>query len=87
MAQPMYVVEYLGAFEIKAGTSYTSASILATFPTANAIQMRTDGVKVSINGGVKFSTTFGESSFLSTGKTYMFDKDCIAVVGIYRAIT
>ena len=87
MAQPMYAIEYLGAMEVKAGTAYTSASILAAFPTANAMQMRTDGVNVAINGGVKFSTVYGESSFLATGKTYMFDKDAIAVIGTYKAIS
>lgn len=87
MAQPNYAIDYLGAMKVDKGTQYTSASILTAYPTATVLKMKTKDVSVSINGGVQFLTSFDDESYLSTGKTYIFDKDCIVAIGIYKAIS
>lgn len=87
MAQPSYAIEYLGAVKVTSGTSVTSASVLTSFPTATVLKMKTANVKVAINGGVQFDVVYDDESYLTTGKTYMFNKDCVVAVGIYKAIT
>ncbi len=93
MAQPAYVTEYLAALEVKKGTPYTSTSIKVTYPTANIIELARPvdgvgegGVGISINATVMFFKAWGEQSFLSDGKTYIFKSDCVILVGILRAI-
>ena len=81
-----HAIDYLGALAVNKGQQYTSASIASAYPTATVLKIKTDKVSVSINGGVQFLTSFDDESFLSTGKTYIFDKDCIVAVGIYKAI-
>lgn len=85
MAQ-LHAIDYLGAIKADKGTQYTSASILTAYPTATVIKMKTDGVSASIDGGVQFLTSFDDESYLTTGKTYMFDKDCVIAIGIYKVI-
>ncbi len=95
MAQPSYAIEYLAAFEVDAGVQYTSASILALYPTATVIKLKpisideykNKGVKVGINGGVMFPVIYDDESYLASGKTYIFEKSCIAAIGKYKAIT
>ena len=81
-----HAIDYLGALAVNKGQQYTSASIISAYPTATVLKIKTDKVSVSINGGVQFLTSFDDESFLSTGKTYIFDKDCIVAIGIYKAI-
>lgn len=85
MAQ-LHAIDYLGAMSVNKGQQYTSASIISAYPTATVLKIKTDKVSVSINGGVQFLTSFDDESYLSTGKTYIFDKDCIVAFGIYKAI-
>lgn len=85
MAQ-LHAIDYLGALAVNKGQQYTSASIITAYPTATVLKMKTDKVSVSINGGVQFLTSFDDESYLTTGKTYIFDKDCIVAIGIYKAI-
>lgn len=85
MAQNV-VIEHLGSYEVKKGAAITTASILSSFAGATAIEMASDGVNVSINATPMFTTQKGQSTYLSTGKTYVFDRDCMLVVGIYRSI-
>ena len=85
MAQ-LHAIDYLGALAVNKGQQYTSASIITAYPTATVLKMKTDKVSVSINGGVQFLTSFDDESYLATGKTYIFDKDCIVAIGIYKAI-
>lgn len=85
MAQP-HAIDYLGAVAVSKGQQYTSASIKAAYPTATVLKIKTDKVSVSIDGGVQFLTSFDDESYLTTGKTYIFDKDCIVAIGIYKAI-
>lgn len=86
MSQPIYAIEYLGAMQVSAGIAYTTASILTLYPTATVLQMKTDDIQVSINGTVMFHITYDDTSYIATGKTYYFDKDCVVAVGIYKAI-
>lgn len=85
MAQ-LHAIDYLGALAVNKGQQYTSASIISAYPTATVLKIKTDKVSVSINGGVQFLTSFDDESFLTTGKTYIFDKDCIVAIGIYKAV-
>lgn len=85
MAQ-VHAIDYLGAMAVNKGQQYTSASIITAYPTATVLKMKTDKVSVSINGGVQFLTSFDDESYLSTGKTYIFDKDCIVAIGLYKVI-
>ena len=85
MAQ-LHAIDYLGALAVNKGQQYTSASIITAYPTATVLKIKTDKVSVSINGGVQFLTSFDDESYLSTGKTYIFDKDCIVAIGIYKGI-
>ena len=85
MAQ-LHAIDYLGALAVNKGQQYTSASIITAYPTATVLKIKTDKVSVSINGGVQFLTSFDDESYLTTGKTYIFDKDCIVAIGIYKAI-
>jgi len=86
MSQPIYAIEYLGAISASGGVAYTTASILALYPTATVLQMKTPDVQVGINGSVLFHITYDDTSYLTTGKTYYFDRDCVVAVGIYKAI-
>lgn len=96
MAQPAYAIEYLGAVQVLAGTQYTSASILTTYPTATVLKMDSKKiesgkyvdypVRCSINGGIMFNIQDGDESYLTTGKTFIFDTNCTIIVGIYKAV-
>ena len=87
MAQPMYVVEYLGAISVESGKLYTSAQVLTTYPTANMMKMKTKDVMVSVNGSDIFPISYDDESFITSGHTYIFNKDCIIVIGKYVVIT
>lgn len=87
MAQPAYAIEYLGAISAKSGKVYTSASVITAYPTATCMKMKTDGVSVSVNGSDAFLTNFDDESFITSGHTYIFTKDCVIAVGKYRAVT
>ncbi len=86
MAQPSYAIEYLGAMFVKAETSVTSASVLTAFPGATVVKMKTAGVKAGVNGTDMFDITYDDESYLITGKTFIFSKDCTIAVGIYKAV-
>lgn len=85
MAQNV-VIEHLGSIQVSAGASITTASIISQFPTATALMMITEGVSVSINATPMFLIEKYQESYLATGKTYVFNKDCQIVVGTYKAI-
>lgn len=87
MAQPQYAIEYLGAVNIKAGEAVTTADVLTTYPSATAMKMKTEDVKVSVDGSAMFPVKYDDESYIITGKTFIFNKDCIVVIGIYKAVT
>lgn len=93
MAQPSYAIQYLGSFVIKKEEIHTTAQILASYPTATVIKIAKitsqnpkEGVNVAINGTPAFTTYLGEESYIETGTSYVFDKDCILAVGIYKVV-
>ena len=67
---------YEGAIQITAKTPYEFPSA----PTGTCFQIKTDGVKVSINGDVMFQTKYDDESEIDTASTYTFDKDCVVAV-------
>lgn len=87
MAQPLYVIEYLGAVSIKREKLYNSADVISAFTGANVMKMKTEGVRVSVNGSDMFLTSFDDESYITSGHTYIFDTDCIVAVGKYIAVT
>ena len=94
MAQPNYAIQYLGSFVVAKGEAYTSAEILAIYPLGTVLKIAKisgdnikEGINVSINGTPAFPTYEGQESYLASGATYVFSKDCVLAVGIYKAIT
>ena len=87
MAQPSYAVHYLGGVSAKSKEVLTSTSILTDFPTATCLIMKTNGVKVSIDGTDAFPVDYGEITYLETGHSYIFTKDCSLSVGKFKVIT
>ena len=87
MAQPLYAIEYLGAIEASKNTAVTSASVLTLYPTATVLKIKTARVSVSVDDSVMFPTDYNDESYLVTGHSYTFSKDCIVAVGIYRGVT
>ena len=86
MYQPI-AIEYLGAVEAKRNVEVTSASIIALYPTANVIKMKTKNIKATVNHSVLFHIDYNEENYLETGNTYSFDGDCVFVVGKYVVIS
>lgn len=87
MAAPFIVKEILGSIVIPANTTITTASILATFTTANMSKLKTEGVRVSIDGYPMFPATYDAEDYINTGHTQRFDKDTILLIGKYVVIT
>ena len=86
MAQTSYAIVYIGAMNAKRDTSYSTADILTLFPTATVVKMKTEGVKASVNDTDYFDVGFDDETFLDTGHTYKFTKDCVIAIGIYKAV-
>ena len=86
MAIQTDAIEALGGFQCLANTPTTTASIITKFPTATITKIKTEGVKLSIDGTVKFMTTYDAISNLQTGHTYIFDKDTTLMVGKYVTV-
>jgi hypothetical protein len=80
------IIEHLGSMQVNAGVSITTSSIISQFPTATALIINTEGVSVSIDATLMFLTEKYRESYLATGKTYLFNKDCQLVIGKYRTI-
>ena len=86
MAKPHYVVEYLGAISAEKNKLVTSASVMTLFPTATMMKMKTEGVSVSVDGTDMFLTSFDDESFIASGKSFIFDKNCTIAIGKYVAV-
>ena len=87
MAQPT-IIEYLGAYEVKANTTVQLADIHLAYPTASVLKIKTEKVSVSIAGSPMFLTSYDDESYIptATSRSYIFDKDCIVAVGRYVSI-
>ena len=86
MAIQTDAIEALGGFQCLANTPTTTASILTAFPTATITKIKTADAMLSIDGTVKFMTTYDAISNLQTGHTYIFDKDTTLMVGKYVTV-
>ena len=86
MAVSSYAVEILGSYECKAGATISYSDIKTAFPTASVTIMKTEGVKVSINGCPMFDA-YDYQNYLSGTGTAVFSKDCILLIGLYRIVT
>ena len=88
MSKPNQVIQYLGAFNVEMNKTYDSTLIKAEFPTANMLKMKTEGVRVNINGTTMFPISYDDETYLpDTSVKYIFSKDCVVVVGKYTVIT
>ena len=87
MAKPHYAIEYLGAVLVQSGKLVTSAQVLTKYPTANMMKMKTKDVMVSVNGSDIFPVSYDDESYITSGHTYIFNKDCTIVIGKYVAVT
>lgn len=87
MAQPHYAIQYLGAVSIKGGQLYTSTEVINAYNTANMMKMKTKDVMVSVNGSDIFPVSYDDESYITSGHTYIFNKDCTIVIGKYVAVT
>lgn len=87
MSKPHFIVEYLGAITAEANKDYTTAQVISQFPTATMMKLKTEGVSVNINGTDLFPVSYDDESYITTGKTYIFNKKCTIVVGRYVVVT
>lgn len=85
--------EALGGFQCLANTPTTTDSIkdflvngVAIFSTATITKIKTENAMLSIDGTVKFMTTYDAISNLQRGHTYIFDKDTTLMVGKYVTV-
>ena len=86
MAKTMYAIEYLGAITVKQGQMYNSVEVLAKHTSANVMKIKTNGVNVSVDNSDMFPLDINDETYLVTGHTYIFDRDCTIAVGRYVAI-
>ena len=88
MAQPTnYAYDYIAGIHVKSGTSYTTDSILAIYPTAKIAELRTDNTMLSINAtdAVKFNK--GDIAYITPGRTWTFATDCeIALASLVNLV-
>jgi hypothetical protein len=88
MAQPHYAIMYMGSIDVEKGKSYNSTDILTDYPNATVMKIKTDNIKVSINGTSMFLTSFDDESYIpTTNTTYIFSDNCIIAIGKYMTIT
>lgn len=78
--------EALGGYQCLANTETLTADILTKFPTATITKIKTQNAMLSIDGTVKFMTTYDAISNLQTGHKYIFDKDTTLMVGKYVTV-
>lgn len=86
MAQPTYLVKYMAAMQVVKDQAYTSASIIAAYPTANVLIMKSVGAKVSISGTDMFDVSYDDVSYIESGQSYIFNMDCVIAIGSYKAV-
>ena len=87
MSKPAIAIEYLGAIIVEPRTQYTSASVIAKYPIATVMKMKTSGIKVTVDGSDMFPVSYDDESYITTGRTFMFSDACTIAIGRYVAIT
>lgn len=76
-------------YQFKQNVSTTTASILASFPTVDALRIKakdSENVRVNINNSYFVPTSFNNETRIATGDTYTFDKDCVVILGKYEFV-
>lgn len=87
MSKPAIVIEYLGAIIVEPRKQYTSASVILKYPTATVMKMKTNEIKVTVDGSDMFPVSYDDESYIATGRTFMFSDACTIAIGRYVAIT
>ncbi len=87
MAQPTHIIEYLGAIVVEPRKQYLSADVKTKYPTATVMKMKTEGIKVTVDGSDMFPVSYDDESYITTGRTFMFSDACTIAIGRYVAIT
>lgn len=78
MAQPTdYIQNYKQSIQVRKGVTYLGSEI----PDSDFMQMKSHGVKVSVNGGVFFDILYDDINHKDDDNTYMYNKDCVVVLG------
>ena len=87
MPKPAIAIEYLGAIIVEPRKQYTSASVILKYPTATVMKMKTNEIKVTVDGSDMFPVSYDDESYIATGRTFMFSDACTIAIGRYVAIT
>ena len=88
MAQPTVVKEILGSIVVPAHTPISNSTIISSFAGANMTKVKTEGVRVSVNGYPLIPATYDAEDYISpTNHTQLFDKETLLLVGRYVVIT
>ena len=87
MSKPAIAIEYLGAIIVEPRKQYLSTSVLTKYPTANVMKMKSDGIKVTVDGSDMFTVSYDDESYIATGRTFIFSDACTIAIGRYVNIT
>ena len=87
MSQPTHIIEYLGAIIVEPRKQYLSADVKTKYPTATVMKMKTDGIKVTVDGSDMFPVSYDDESYITTGRTFIFSDACTIAIGRYVNIT
>ena len=83
---PIQVKEILGSVVVQPNTPVTTDALLAQFPTATLAKMKTEGVRVSVDGYPMFPATYDADDYITSGHTLVFDKETILLIGVHVTI-
>ena len=90
MAQAaQFIVQYIAGMTVIKGNSYTTADVIATYPTATTMILKTKVSKgeapitVSIDGTDAFEITYDDPTYIETGNTFIFNKNCTIAIAKY----
>lgn len=87
MSKPAIAIEYLGAIIAEPRKQYTSADVIAKYPTATVMKMKTSGIKAGVDGSDMFTVSYDDESYITTGRTFIFSDACTIAIGRYVNIT
>lgn len=73
-------------YKFLAGVEVATASIIAAYPTVDAMRIKSEGTRVNVNRSHYVPATFDNESGLITGDYFTFDKDCLVILGKYISI-
>ena len=73
-------------YKFLAGIEVATAYIIAAYPTVDAMRIKSENTRVNVNRSHYVPATFNNETGLLTGDYFMFDKDCLVVLGKYVLI-